>query len=433
MRSLRDAIVFPRTRGLKATAKCSRRSAAIFDITLHMLLIPYYLLAALLLYFSIKSLRGGIDYLNYFKQQLAKEIPDVAPFATIFVPCRGLDQGMLDNLDALLGQDYSEYEVVFIVDDENDEAKNVIEAAWREAQRQVKFVVAPKATDSSQKVTNLREGVEYADERSEVFVFADSDARPSRSWLRELVAPLVDESVGAATGYRWFISRQPSFASEMRNMWNASIASSLGADRNSNFCWGGATAMRRDIFERLDLRERWRGTVSDDFMIMRVAHEAGLGIQFVPQALTPSIEDCSLRHLLEFTNRQMKLTRVYAPKFWAMSLMGSTLFNVVMIASLLIVIFSPRNDLPVLIAIAVLATVTLCSVGKSWLRLKAVRLALPEHDRELRRQRFPQLTLWALTPALFLTNCIAALMSRRLTWRGTTYEMLSHRETRVLG
>ena len=401
--------------------------------SVHMLLIPYYLLAALLIYFSFKSLRGGIDYLNYFRQQLAKQRAEHTPFATIFVPCRGLDQGMLENLDALLSQDYPEFEAVFIVDDENDKAKDVIEAAWLEAERRpVKFVVAPKATDASQKVTNLREGIQYSDERSEVFVFADSDARPTKTWLRDLVAPLTDDRIGAATGYRWFISKRPSFSSEMRNMWNASIASSLGPNRSSNFCWGGATAMRRDVFEQLDLRERWHGTVSDDFMIMRVLREAGLEIHFVPQALTPSIEDCSFGHLLEFTTRQMKLTRVYAPKFWAMSFMGSALFTVVMISSLLILIFSARNDLTVLIAIVVLVTVTVCSVGKSWLRLNAVRLALPEYDRHLRRQIFPQLTLWTLTPALFLANCIAALLSRRLTWRGTTYEMVSHRETRVV-
>ena len=397
-----------------------------------MLLIPYYILAALLIYFSFRSFKGGIEYLNYFKHERAKPLPDYTPFVTLFVPCRGIDQGMLENFDALLSQDYPEYEVIFIVDEENDEAKGVIESAWREAQRPVKFVVAPKATDSSQKVTNLREGVQYADEGSAVFVFADSDARPSKSWLRALVAPLTEKAVGAATGYRWFISQRSTFASEMRNMWNASIASSLGPDRKTNFCWGGATALRRDVFERLDVRELWRGTVSDDFMIMRVVKKACLDIHFVPQALTPSVEDCGLRQLFEFTTRQMKLTRVYAPKFWAMSFMGSGLFMTVMVASLLIVILRTRNDLPVFVALFTLSAVTLFSIGKSWLRLRAVRLVLPQYDRELRRQTISQITLWAVTPGVFFYNCVAALLSRRVTWRGTKYDMVSHNTTRVL-
>ncbi len=392
----------------------------------------FYILAAVLIYFSYKSFRGGIDYLNYFKQELARPLPEKFPFVTIFAPCKGIDQGMQENFDALLQQDYPEYEVVFIIDDADDPAAFVIESAWREAERHVKLVVAPKATESSQKVENLREGVLHADDRSEVFAFVDSDARPSRDWLRNLIAPLADEKVGAATGYRWFISERETFASELRNVWNASIASALGPNRSSNFCWGGSTAIRRDVFDRLNMRERWHGTVSDDFTVTRVMNEAGLDIVFVPRALIASIENCTWRQLFEFTTRQMKITRVYMPKLWAVSFFGSGLFTVVMIAALLIMIFSSRNDLPVAAAMFTLLAVTVCSVGKSWVRMKAVGLVLTQFDAKLRRQFLPQISLWSLAPAVFLLNSTAALISRRIAWRGTTYEMTSASKTRVL-
>ncbi|MEP7149866.1 MAG: glycosyltransferase family 2 protein, partial [Acidobacteriota bacterium] len=390
-------------------------------------------LAALLIYLSYKSFRGGIDYLNYFKQELAKPLRDYAPFATVFAPCRGIDQGMLENLDALLSQNYPAYEVVFIVDENSDEATSLIESAWREARRQVKLVVAPKATDASQKVTNLREGIAFADEDSKVFVFVDSDSRPSPEWLRNLIAPLIDERVGAATGYRWFISTNETFAAEMRNMWNASIASALGPDRKTNFCWGGSTAVRRDVFEQLDIREKWCGTLSDDFTLTHAVKDAGLEIHFVPQALTPSIENCSVRELFEFTTRQMKITRVYAPKLWMMSFVGSGLFCVVMLSSLLIVMLSSRNDLTVAVAMFTLIAVTFFSIAKSLLRMKAVKLVLPQYAGKLRRQVLPQITLWSLAPALFFYNSFAALLSRRIDWRGTIYEMVSATRTRVLG
>ena len=53
---------------------------------------------------------------------------------------------------------------------------------------------------------------------------------------------------------------------------------------------------------------------------------AGLPIVFVPQALTASVEDCSLSETFEFTNRQMKITRVYATPLWRVSFVGSGLF-----------------------------------------------------------------------------------------------------------
>ena len=392
----------------------------------------FYIFAALLIYLSYKSFRGGIDYLNYFKQELAKPPSEYTPFVTIFAPCKGVDQGMQHNFDALLSQDFPEFEIVFIVDAADDPAAGIIESAWREGERHVKLVVAERATDSSQKVENLREGVLHADPRSEVFVFVDSDTRPPARWLRSLVAPLTDEKVGAATAYRWFISESPTFAAELRNIWNASIASALGPNRKTNFCWGGSTAVRRDVFDRLNIRERWRSTLSDDFTTTRAMNDAGLDIVLVPQAMPASIEDCTWQELFEFTTRQMKITRVYAPHLWRLAFFGSALFTAVMLAALLIIIFSARTDVAVAAAVFTLLAVTAFSIGKSWARLNAVRLVLPQHEAKLRRQFLPQMTLWALTPPLFLYNSMAAWRSRRITWRGNTYEMISPTETRVI-
>lgn len=191
-------------------------------------------------------------------------------------------------------------------------------------------------------------------------------------------------------------------------------------------------AIRRDIFDEIDMREKWRGTLSDDFAVTRALNEASLPIVFVPQALTASVEDCAFVELLEFTTRQMKITRVYAPHLWKLSFIGSGVFNIVMIAALLIVIFSRANNIEVFAAIATLTLVTIFSVGKSSLRLNAVKLALPVYKIELERQLWTQNTLWLLTPALFLYNSVAALASRRLTWRGITYELKSPNETVII-
>jgi cellulose synthase/poly-beta-1,6-N-acetylglucosamine synthase-like glycosyltransferase len=295
------------------------------------------------------------------------------------------------------------------------------------------LIVAPKADGCSQKVANLREAVLHADERSRVFVFVDSDTRPLASWLRHIVAPLADERVGAATGYRWFISETPTFASEMRSVWNASIASALGPDTASNFCWGGSMAIRREIFERLEIREKWQGTLSDDFAVTRAMNQAKLPIVFVPQAITTSIESCTFGEMLEFTTRQMKITRVYARSLWLVSFFGSGLFNVVMIAAFLIILVSRSNSFASGFSVATILIVFICSVGKSWLRLRAVELVLVAHAAELRRQYWTHNTLWLLTPAVYFYNSLAALISRQLTWRGIRYELKSPTETVIIG
>ena len=378
-------------------------------------------------------MRGGFEYLDYFKRELARQKSEFTPFVSIIAPCRGVEYGLEANLEKLFIQNFPAYEVIFVVDDETDEAVKIIKQISRRKDVESKIVIAGKAENEGQKVHNLREAVLNVSEESEVFVFVDSDARPNENWLRNLIAPLCDEKIGCSTGYRWFISNKRNFASEMLSVWNASIASALGANMKSNFCWGGSMAMRRETFEKVKMRERWQGTLSDDFSVTRTMNEFGLPIYFVPQALTASIENCSLKKLFEFTTRQMKITRVYAPHLWIASLIGSFLFNFVMIWAGLVIAFSSIKSFSFWFAVFTFLTVSIFSIGKSYLRLKAVRLVLKEHETDLNKQFWTQNSLWIFSPAVFLYNAVCALFSRNIVWRGISYKLVSPFQTSNTG
>lgn len=397
----------------------------------------FYILALVLIFLSYKSWRGGVDYLNFFKLELAKPKSDYAPFVSIIAPCRGLDAEMSENLSALFAQDFPKYEIIFAVDDGKDAAVRVIEKISRQGANSgqevsAKLIITGKAICESQKVHNLREAVLHVSDEAKIFVFVDSDARPAENWLRDLIAPLKDEKIGAATGYRWFISRNKNFASAILGVWNASIASALGANMKSNFCWGGSMAIRRDTFEKLDISRRLKGAVSDDFTVTNIMKKAGLPIFFVPRALTVSIQDCSLPDLFEFTTRQMKITRVYAPNLWIASILGSFLFNLVFVWGILILIFSQFDELSFWVALSALITISILSVGKARLRLSAVKTVLKKYENELNGQFWVQTIFWILTPALFLYNSFAALISRKIVWRGIEYQLNSPKQTSII-
>src|SRR6185436_19837666 len=126
-------------------------------------------------------------------------------------------------------------------------------------------------------------------------------------------------------------------------VWNASVASALGSDRAKNFCWGGSTAIRRTTFTGLNVSDRWRGTVSDDFTLTRVLKEAKLPIHFTPNCLVASVGDCNFRELLEFTTRQIKITRVYAPHLWLPLLLGSAIFTIAFFGGLILMGIYPHS------------------------------------------------------------------------------------------
>ncbi len=396
----------------------------------------FYFFAAVVLLQSIVSLRGGVRWLAYFRRELEAKRPLYLPPASVFVPCRGLDQGLRSNFSALFAQHYPAYEIVFVSDSADDPALAVAAEVRREFEGEsvarARFVSAGRATESGQKVHNLRAAVGECDPASEVFVFVDSDARPSPQWLRALVAPLSDESVGAATGYRWFLPVVGGLASQLRAVWNASIASALGADGARNFCWGGSTAVRRETFERLNIKERWRGTLSDDFALTRALQEARLPIHFVPACLTASLEDCRLRGLFEFTTRQLKVTRVYAPALWKIVLFSNLLFVLVFHGGLVLAAARAALGLSFAWPLAFVSAIFLLGTWKAFFRLRAAALVLEDYHAQLRAGLWAHLFLWPVTAALFLYNALAAARSRRIEWRGVTYELKSATETAII-
>jgi ceramide glucosyltransferase len=396
----------------------------------------FYFLAGLGIWLGLQSLRGGLRYRAYVREETAHPLVNFTPFVSVIAPNRGSDAGLGENITALLDQNYPGYEVLFVFDHEGDPGAKLIEevSATRADSARVttRSVVAGPAADSGQKVHNLRVAVGIADAKCEILVFVDTDARPDVNWLREIVAPLADENLGASTGYRWFVPEKGGLASRLRSVWNASVASALGAAREKNFCWGGSTAIRRSTFERLNIAERWRGSVSDDFMITRVLNEAKLPIHFTPNCLVPAVGDCDFHELFEFTTRQIKITRVYAPHLWKFVLLGGALFALTFFGGSLLVLVRAALGLSFIIPLVLLGVIFLLGAAKGFVRWQAVMIPLARYRSELRRDLVAQILLWPFASLLYLYNAIAAGLSRRIEWRGITYELKSPGETVII-
>src|ERR1700682_772167 len=399
-------------------------------------MLVFYFFAALAIWLGILSVRGGLRFHSFVQRELARPIADYTPFVSLIAPFRGLDQGLRENLTALFNQDYPAYEVIFVTGRADDPALSLVEEARTAAERQGRvgshLIVSGDATDSGQKVHNLQAAVAEIDQRTEVIAFIDTDVRPHHEWIRSLVAPLHDETLGASSSYRWFVPLSRSLAPHLRAVWNASIASALGGNDEKNFCCGGATAIRRKTFADLNVAERWRGSVSDDFTLTRILHEAKLRIRFVPNCLTASFEDCSFRDLFEFTTRQMKITRVYAPHLWKVIILGGLIFVPVFFGSGLLVLIRIALGLSVIPPLILLGIIFALGAAKAWIRWRAVKLALANYGNEGNRGWLAHVSLWPFTTALFLYNAVTAYFSQRIDWRGISYELKSPTEAVII-
>src|SRR5258705_10986595 len=120
----------------------------------------FYFFAAVLVLLSYKSFRGGREYLGFFRSELARLGSDFTPFTSVIAPCRGLDEGLEENLAALFEQDYPEYEVIFVVDDEADPAVEVIQALFirRDAETQRQEAQEGQSEDQPEYLVDKAEG-----------------------------------------------------------------------------------------------------------------------------------------------------------------------------------------------------------------------------------------------------------------------------------
>jgi ceramide glucosyltransferase len=431
----------------------------------------FLLLAAILILQGLLSFAEGVAFHAFVRRSVREDPGGAAPRASVIAPCKGLEPGFEAGLAALFDQHYPDYEIIFAVASEDDPAKPVIERVMQSRpDRSSKLVIAAPSTKRSEKINNLLAAIEQADPSSEVLVFVDSDALADRDWLRNLVGPLADPAVGGSTGYRWYLpwgetrgggdtetlgpsprlrvpaSPRRAFWSHLLSAWNGSVATTLG-DHGRNFAWGGSTAIRRETFNRIGVADRWQNAVSDDYVLTRAVQDAGLRIRFVPRCLMVTRESATLKSLLEFTTRQIIVTRVYRPAAWWIGLISHGLFTVgffgglgMQLIRLGVGLWRPgalgpkaevfAGDFMTLAAAPIL--IYLLGSLKGALRLRAASLALPQFAEEIRASWATFCVLWPAVSLLFLYNFIRSWTTRRITWRGVCYELVSDSETKIV-
>jgi ceramide glucosyltransferase len=391
----------------------------------------FYILAVLLIAQALLSLIKSARHLAFIRRDCAAPLQKFTPLASIIVPCKGIDLALEENLRALFDQHYPSYEIIFAVATESDAARPVIERVMLEhPHRPARLVVAGRSHGRSEKVNNLLCALDQINSESEVLVFADSDVRVHPDWLGALLAPLASQEVGATTGYRLLLPEKGGFWSAVLSAWNSSVAATLG-DHDRNFAWGGSTAMLRKTFNLIGVRARWSNAASDDYALTNAVRDAGLRINFVPRCLIPSYEDVRLRSLLEFTTRQVIITRVYNPRLWWLGMSSYLLFNVTFFGGIALAIYRAICGMGAGLVLVMLSAIYLLGSLSGLLKLKAAMHALSEDASRAVRLWWMFCLLWPVVSMVFLYNFLRSATTRRINWRGVCYELRSATETIV--
>ncbi|MFI5175276.1 MAG: glycosyltransferase [Terriglobia bacterium] len=406
------------------------------------------MLAILVLIQGFVSVWEGLRYHSYVLSTLREErIERPWPRVTVVVPCKGVDHELEENLKAVIRQDSPAHEIIFVSAREDDPAQEICRKLQAELPLlPIQCLVAGTSDQRGEKVNNLLEAVRKADPSTEVFVFADSDAKPSQSWLRELVSPLDTQGppVGATTGYRWYFPEFGNPSGVLRSAWNAGIATLLGP-HDRNFCWGGSTAIRRETFERVRVGDYWQHSISDDYSMTQALKDAHLSIRFVPQCLLPSRGRTTWREVVQWSTRQLIITRVYSNKLWKLAAVSQSVFALtVLLGSALLprewgLFFSSGMSFStstarfgVLPVTAFLLAIFLLGFVRGFFRWLSVRSILPSHHENLDHFGWTYVFLPPLISLFSAYILWRSALTNRVEWRDRVYKLMSSQEVKVL-
>jgi ceramide glucosyltransferase len=375
----------------------------------------------------------AVKWLAYVRRRAGTDPGFYSPRTAVLCPCKGMEPGLERNLTALCEFEHQNYEIFLVLASESDPAASIVKRVASQARGKGHVIIAGPPQDCGEKVHNLRVAIQQLPEEFEVLVFADSDGRPGRAWLHRLTAPLTDSRIGATTTMRWLIPNNNSLPSLLLAAWNAPILTMLGEDSSKNFCWGGGTAIRKSVFEQSGVLDEWQHSISDDYSMTAALQRAGRPIVFLPECLTISYVETDFAGLMEFTNRQILITRVYSPKMWAIAGATHLLFCLTIalgVSLTLADIFAGRPS--VQLAALTFLPLLLASIRGAF-RIIAVQEVLPTVKTQTQQQSWIHLLLGVLIPYLYAINFLASMTTRKIRWRGIRYELISAQQTNIIG
>ena len=337
------------------------------------------------------------------------------PHVTLIVPVAGVSANLDMNLRSLLQQDYPAYAVIFVTQDEHDQAEPVIRKGIA-GQTRARHIHAGKAVACSQKNYNLLQGVLASDSLTDILVFCDSGHYAQPGWLARMLYPLrISPFITVSSGYHHVFPEKRCVCSTGR----AICVLFLYLVRKIPIFtqpWGGALAIRKNDFQTLGITELWSTTVVDDVTLADHLQKKNNKVTIPRDAdLQTVVEDCSRQAWEFWLIRQWAYLKFLFPKLWLFTGLTGIAFTVLISFSIVVVITGGGGIFDV-----------------REMAVPAVFLTAVVLGATIFRQQHPapgSLILWypAFLAALYMAGWChyRTWFSDSITWAGITYKVAS--------
>lgn len=352
------------------------------------------------------------------------------PKAAVILCLRGTDPFLGETLRAIGALNYPDFTVHIIVDHAQDPAwpaVNGIVAEFPAIEFQLHTLADPLTT-CSLKCSSLIQVIKSLDESVQIVAQLDADTIPHRTWLRELAGALQDESVGAATGNRWYLPDDIGWGSLVRTFWNSAAVVQMYWYR---IAWGGTLAMRTEVIREAGLLEHWSRAFCEDTMLFEKLGAIGKRVEFVPSLLMVNRESCSVSGFFRWVTRQLLTARLYHPRWPLVVSHGISTILVPAIGVAILAVAIARGEwIAAAILFVAIAVFQLENLLWLWILDRAGRFSIARRGERIDWLQQGGWQLWLRLPAaMVLTQFVycgalcKCLMLNRTTWRQVDYRV----------
>ena len=243
------------------------------------------------------------------------------PAVSILKPLRGIEQNFYATLRTFFQQDYPVYEIVFGLSSPKDAAQWTIAQLRREfPQIPVKVVrtSSPTAGAVNPKMHQLQQMLEHASH--EVLVISDADIRVEPSYLRQVVGPLRDATLGLVTClYRGIRAHGLNSLFETLGMSSdfagqVLLARLLGEVR---FGFGATMATRKEQIQAIGGLAPWVSYLADDFIVGNRIAATGYRVHLSHAVVETLLPHRTVREYWQQQLRWARTVRSCSPRGYA--------------------------------------------------------------------------------------------------------------------
>ena len=223
---------------------------------------------------------------RFFRRSPVEYAPNsgFTPPVSIVKPIRGVDPEAYQNFASFCRQDYPEYEILFCVGQSDDPALPIVERLSREfPQRRIRVLFNSGSGARNDKVAKLVSLTREA--KYEHLVISDSDVRVRPDYLRTVVAPLADSTVGAVTCF-YVATDENTFAEKLQTIGMVSdfYAGILVARQldGVKFTLGPTIATTRARLAEFGGYQAIQDRPADDLLVGRLIADLGYKVELLP-------------------------------------------------------------------------------------------------------------------------------------------------------